>query len=293
MNIDWNLYKVFCKVAELKNMTKAAEELEISQPAVTKSIKLLESQLGETLFIRSNKGLEFTEEGQMFYDEISGMTSRIASAEDGLKEYKNLEKGCINIGISSVLTKLILLEPLETFKNDYPNIKISITNGLTSELLDLLNKGKLDFVILNGDESIKNVSLIKITKLSYSFIYNPLYHKISSDIKIKDLMEYPLLLQKNGSNTREVLNEYFIKKGINPHNITEAVSQDLICEFTRIGMGIGFAFDKLVETRYTDLKKINLKETFETDIYVAKNKSVKNTYASREIIKYILNQYKE
>ena len=70
MNVDLELYRIFYVVAKSKNMTRASEELFISQPAISQSIKKLESELGGTLFLRSNKGMELTEEGKMFYSYI-------------------------------------------------------------------------------------------------------------------------------------------------------------------------------------------------------------------------------
>ena len=82
MNINLELYKVFYVVAKNKHMTKASEELHISQPAISQSIKKLEEELGGTLFIRSNKGMELTSEGKMFYDYIKSALELIQNAEN-------------------------------------------------------------------------------------------------------------------------------------------------------------------------------------------------------------------
>ena len=135
MDINLELYKVFYTVAKYKSMTKAAKELMVSQPAISKSIQTLETSLGGTLFLRSNKGLELTEEGKMFYEKISSALYLIFNAENSFGQFKNLNTGKINIGISTVLTKTILLDVLALFKKEYPNIKINITNGLTLHIV--------------------------------------------------------------------------------------------------------------------------------------------------------------
>ena len=134
MDVNIELYRVFYTVAKNKHMTKASEELHISQPAISQSIKKLEDQLGGTLFLRSNKGMELTEEGKMFYEYVKGALELINNAENEFTSFKDLSKGEIKIGCSTTLTKLILIDALKDFHNEYPNINIDITNDLTSNL---------------------------------------------------------------------------------------------------------------------------------------------------------------
>ena len=163
MNVNLELYKIFFVVAKNGHMTKASEELFISQPAISQAIKKLEEQLGGTLFIRSNKGMTLTKEGKMFYEYVKGALELINNAENEFTSFKELSKGEIRIGCSTTLTKLILLEAIKEFHSDYPNININITNDLTSNLINDLKMGKLDLVIFN-ESNIKetNVRLEKI-----------------------------------------------------------------------------------------------------------------------------------
>ena len=125
MNIDLELYRVFYTVAKHKHMTKASEELHISQPAISQSIKKLEDQLGGTLFLRSNKGMELTEEGKMFYEYVKGALELINNAENEFTSFKDLSKGEIKIGCSTTLTKLVslILLSLNITKSSFPSFK--------------------------------------------------------------------------------------------------------------------------------------------------------------------------
>ena len=173
MNVDLELYRVFYVVAKNKHMTKASEELHISQPAISQSIKKLEEQLGGILFLRSNKGMQLTEEGKMFYEYVKGALTLINNAENEFTSFKNLSKGEIKIGCSTTLTKLILIDVLKKFHKEYPNININITNDLTSNLIKNLKIGKLDFVIFN-ESNVKENSLYleKIKELNDEDILN-------------------------------------------------------------------------------------------------------------------------
>lgn len=288
MNVDLELYRVFYAVAKHKHMTKASEELHISQPAISQSIKKLEDQLGGTLFLRSNKGMGLTEEGKMFYEYVKGALELINNAENEFTSFKDLSKGEIKIGCSTTLTKLVLMNALKDFHLDYPNININITNDLTSNLVNDLKLGKLDFVIFN-ESNIKetNLNLEKIKELKQGFIYNPEFYDDNVN-NFEDLNEIPLILQKEESNSRKLLDYVALQNNVKLIPKMEVVSQELITEFTNIGLGIGFAIIDLAKINFKNLKELNInKKIPNINIYLATNKSVSLTFASKMFIKYL------
>ena len=288
MNVDLELYRVFYMVAKNKHMTKASEELHISQPAISQSIKKLEEQLGGTLFLRSNKGMELTKEGEMFYEYVKGALELIHNAENEFTSFKDLSKGEIKIGCSTTLTKLILMDTLKEFHKDYPNISINITNDLTNNLINDLKVGKLDFVIFN-ESNIKetNLNIEKIKELKQGFIYNPDYY--TDSIKsFEELNNVPLILQKEESNSRKLLDYIALKNNVRLLPKMEVVSQELITEFTNIGLGVGFSIIDLAKRNFNNLKELNINKMIPNiNISLATNKSVSLTYASKMFIKYL------
>ena len=288
MNVDLELYRVFYTVAKNKHMTKASEELHISQPAISQSIKKLENQLGGTLFLRSNKGMELTEEGKMFYEYVKGALELINNAENEFTSFKDLSKGEIKIGCSTTLTKLILIDSLKKFHIDYPNININITNNLTSNLINDLKLGKLDFVIFN-ESNIKetNLNLEKIKELKQGFVYNPDFYSDNIN-SFEDLNNIPLILQKEEENSRKLLDNIALQNNVKLIPKMEVVSQELITEFTNIGLGVGYAIIDLAKRNFKKLKELNINKRIpKINIYLATNKSVSLTFASKMFIKYL------
>ena len=288
MNVDLELYRVFYTVAKHKHMTKASEELHISQPAISQSIKKLEDQLGGTLFLRSNKGMELTEEGKMFYEYVKGALELINNAENEFTSFKDLSKGEIKIGCSATLTKLVLMNALKDYHKEYPNININITNGLTKDLLNDLKLGKLDFVIYN-ESNIKetNLNLEMIKELKQGFIYNPEFYNDNVN-SFEELNNQPLILQKEESNSRKLLDSIALQNSVKLIPKMEVVSQDLITEFTNAGLGIGFVIIDLAKKNYSNLKELNInKKIPNIKVYLATNKSVSLTFASKMFIKYL------
>ena len=288
MNIDLELYRVFYVVAKNKHMTKASEELHISQPAISQSIKKLEEQLGGTLFLRSNKGMGLTEEGKMFYEYVKGALELINNAENEFTSFKNLTKGEIKIGCSTTLTKLILVDVLKEFHKDYPNININITNNLTSNLINDLKLGKLDFVIFN-ESNIKetNLYLEKIKELKQGFIYNPEFFNDEIN-SFDELNKLTLILQKEESNSRKLLDYIALQNNTKLIPKMEVVSQELIIEFVNIGLGVGFAIIDLANKNHKNLKELKInKKIPNINVYLGTNKFISLTFASKMFIKYL------
>lgn len=291
MNVNLELYRIFYVVAKHKHMTRASEELHISQPAISQSIKKLENELGGTLFLRSNKGMELTEEGKMFYEYVKGALELINNAENEFTSYKDLSKGEIKIGCSTTLTKLVLLDTIKEFHKDYPNINIEIKNGLTSDLIQDLKVGKLDFVIFNESNiKEKNVCLKKIKNLKQGFIYNKDYFK-DNNFSFDELNNYPLILQKEESNSRKLLNYIASTYNVSLIPKMEVVSQELITEFVHIGLGVGFCIIDLAKRNYPYLEELSVNNKIpDISVYLATNKSILLTFASKKFIEYLSNE---
>ena len=288
MNIDLELYRIFYTVAKNKHMTKASEELHISQPAISQSIKKLENQLGGPLFLRSNKGMELTEEGKMFYDYVKGALELIKNAENEFTSFKDLSRGEIKIGCSTTLTKLILMNTLKVFHKDYPDISINITNDLTNNLINDLKLGKLDFIIYNESNVIDNNLKLEVLKeLKQGFIYNDEYFN-DNITNLKDLNNYPLILQKEESNTRQLLDSVVLQHNIRLKPKMEVVSQELITEFTNIGLGIGFSIIDIAKVKNPKLKELRINEQIpKIKVFIATNKKTSLTFASKMFINYL------
>ena len=254
MNIDFELYRIFYVVANNGNITKASEELNISQPAISKSVKNLEEQLGGTLFVRTKRGVTLTEEGKEFYKYIKQAIEYINNAENKFTDLINLETGCIKIGISTTLTKEFLLPFLEEFHERYPKIDIQISTELTSDLIPKLRNGLIDLIILNlkGKSYGDDVDIIKCKDVHDCFIVGEKYKDLANEeIDFNELNDYPLILQAKESNTRMFLDNYMREYNVTLNPNIELASYSLVVEFTKIGLGIGYATKEYI----TDLLK--------------------------------------
>lgn len=243
MNINFDTYYIFYVVAKNESISKGANELFISQPAVTQTIQKLESQLGGTLFVRTKHGVTLTEEGKVFYNYIKQGVELFKNAENKFTELKNLESGSIKIGCSTAVTRHILLPYLEHFHKLYPKIDIEITNQLTRELFQLLRNGIVDMLVLNSPvKENKDMDIIPFKEVQDCFITSQNYINLANEpIDINELKNYPLIFQKKPSSTRGFLDDFLEKNNILLNPKIEVASYGLVEEFTRAGFGVGYS----------------------------------------------------
>lgn len=261
MNINFELYKVFHEVATAKSISKAAENLVISQPAVTQSIKTLEDQLGGKLFIRTPKGVILTNEGEELYKYIKEGMNYFINGTNKFSSLKNLDSGVINIGATTVISEHYLMSYLDKFHTKYPNVDINIHNDLTDNLIKELRNGNLDIIVINTPSTnIKDIDIYSLTTLEDIIVGNYKY-KDKKYNTIKELLEEDLLLQKAPSVTRTNFNNYLKENDLECTPKMEVVSHSLLTSLTEKGFGVSlltknFIEDKLGNTLY----EINIKE---------------------------------
>ena len=291
-----NHIKYFILLHFIGSISKAANFLYISQPAITKSIKKLESNLGITLFNRSPKGVTLTENGKIFYKFIKDGVESFMNGEHKLTSLKNLESGIIKIGASATVTKYFLLPFIEKFHTLYPNIDISITNHLTHNLVSLLKKGSLDLLIVNLPmENDINLNVIPCAVLHDCFAANLDYKKqFSQKVSLKDLVkDYPIITQKEPSNTRAFLNSLMAKNKISFHPKFDIVSYGLVKDFAKIGMGISYITKEFAKEELDNnlLFEIPLKEKIpERNLGIITPKNTITSFATQKLIDLITNK---
>nr|WP_275983985.1 LysR family transcriptional regulator [Paenibacillus hamazuiensis] len=233
------LYRVFYETAKAGSFSKAAESLFITQPAVSHAIKQLEEKLGGTLFFRTTRGVTLTKEGEVLLQYIGQAFNFVKMAESKLSEMHQLESGEIHIGASDTLCRHVLLPHLETFHNDYPYIKLHVTNRTSPETIRLLKEGKIDFGLVNlpvGDPQVKVTEGMAVHDI---FIGGPKYDSLRTQpLPFAELARHPLILLETGSTTRRTFDRYAESRGIRLVPEIELGSIDLLVQFAKIGLGL-------------------------------------------------------
>lgn len=296
MNINLELYKTFYYVAKNESISRAANELLISQPAISKAIKTLEDQLNTNLFIRKRDGVELTEAGETIYKKIKDAMDLINSAENDLKTLTNMESGTINIGASKTIIHEFLMPYIKSFHKVHPNINIKIHTDKTSDIIKKAKMGIIDVIFTNLPYNLpQEFNEFKLIDLHDCFVANEDFSEYKNKkLTIKDLENLPLLVLTKGTATRIRLDNFCEENNIHIKPAMEFSSNTLIKEFTEEGFGIGLLNEEHIkeELQSGKLFKLNinltLKEKYLGMVYNKENKSL----VAKNFIKYIKDSIK-
>ena len=207
MNISYDYYRVFYYVAKYKNFTQASRVLLSNQPNLTRTIKLLENSLGCNLFVRSNRGVTLTPEGERLYAHMKIAFDHIESAEEEISLNKSLQSGIISIGASEIALRCLLLPVLKKYKTLYPGVRIHITNHSTPEAISALENGAVDLAVVTTP-TIKSNLFSETADLS-ELVQND-KHKSELDKFFKSKgLSFKLLEKKKDKNPIDELREFF------------------------------------------------------------------------------------
>lgn len=246
--VDMELYRVFYYVAVNNNITKAAQELFITQPAVSQSIKQLEEKLKVSLFIRLPKGVKLTPEGELLFSHVKEAYSLIQSAEKKIYEINSLEGGEIAIGADDIICKYYLLPVIEKYHSNYPKVKIKTYNITTREIIEGLKSGSLSCGLVKTPINASNILIRECFDIKFCFVGGIQYKELAKQkISIRELLEYPLIMLDKTCGSRHFLDDFFSTLGLTASPDVELSNYDIIAEFAKIGLGIGCVIENFIQ----------------------------------------------
>ena len=250
MEQNLSQYKIFYEVANAGNISRAAKELYISQPAISKSISKLEDSLGLSLFTRSSRGVQLTCEGEVLFEHVREAFEALDRGEQELKRIQEFDIGHLRIGVSNTLCKYILLPYLKTFVDQYPHMRVTIESQATAQTLARLEQQKIDLGLVAEPSLKKELSFIPVMDIQDIFVATPAYleNLYLREGRDTSLFETGNIMLLDTSNmTRRYVDEYMAQNNIYPRQILEVTTMDLLIEFAKIGLGIGCVIKELVQ----------------------------------------------
>lgn len=268
-NINYNLYKSFLVVYETQNISRAADLLYISQPAVSHNIKELEKQLGIQLFYKKANGMSSTNEADILYKYISSAFNSIWKGELTISDMAGLKTGVVKIGIPSYLSVLFLSEIITEFRQKHPNIKIEIVSKPIPDLLGMLQTQNLDIVIDSQPiPSEKSKTEIKYLKsYSHCFFTTDKYYTDKA-LGFDAINNLPLIISSQNAEEIKLLKNATSNIKINP--VIEAWTTESMIKLVCEGNGVGYTQEDYIKKELEDgtFKKLNQTFTLpKLDIY--------------------------
>lgn len=247
--IDLELYKIFVVVAEEKNITKASEKLNISQPAITKHIKNLENQLNIILFERTNKGVSLTSDGEKIYKQVSNSIHELISINSKINKSK------VSIGSHNHMLNCIFGNCINKFCLELPDTDLNLLNEETDKMLQMLSLKELDIVFSKKDNTYyKDIEYFKLGELHDIFIINKNSKLASEKLKLDEIEDQIIYAPRTYAQTVNRFLELMKGRKVNLKNS----SYNTILELAGSGKALGLITKEYIKP--SDFEKYNLVE---------------------------------
>ena len=234
-------YRIFYEVARCGNISRAAKELYISQPAISKAIGKLEESLGTRLFLRNSRGVQLTPEGNVLFQHVAAAFDSLSRGEKELKRIHDFHIGQLKIGVSNTLCKYVLLPYLKSFVEKYPHVNITIESQSTAHTLEMLEARKIDIGLVAEPRARRGLNFTPVMEIHDGFVCTPAY------MENLPLREGPapdifktgnIMLLDRSNMSRKHLDTYLSDRDIEVNQLLEVTDMALLIEFARIGLGI-------------------------------------------------------
>ncbi len=291
MDINYELYKVFYYVAKSLSFSEAAASLFISQSAVSQSIKVLETNLNQVLFIRSTKKVSLTKEGEILFKHIEPAINLISRGENQILEAVALGESQLRLGASDTICRYFLVPFLQDFHRKYPEIHIKVTNGTSYQCAKMLENNEVDIIVTNSPNSalINSMHIEPILDFKDVFICNPDFFPLDKEvITFEELLKNPILMLTKNSTTSDFLHTIFLQNSLDLVPAIELNSNDLLIDLAKIGLGIAFIPDFCI-SKTTDLKIIKTVEELPSrKLVAAYNDTIPLSSATRYFIEQLV-----
>ena len=249
MEITYDYYRIFYYVAKYKSFTRAASILMSNQPNITRAMNNLERQLGCSLFIRSNRGVELTPEGQKLYGHVAIAYEQLQTAELELAGGNNLQSGTVTVSASETALHGLLLTVLRNFHTAYPGIRIRISNHSTPQAVQAVRGGMVDFAVVTTPTDVhrplKEIKLqdfqeVLVCGHRYSFLAKHTQH-------LAGLQEYPLICLGKDTKTYDFYTGIYLQHGLVLSPDIEVATADQLLPTILHDLGIGFVPESFVQ----------------------------------------------
>ena len=233
--MNLHLLRIFVCAVEENSFTKAADQLGISQPAVSKAVRELESQLDTLLLERQGKYFKPNEAGQVLYDYGKSLFAMEREASEVLRAFKNLERGRLIVGASTTVASYWLAPYLKKFSDKHPGVDIQVVGANTESVAQLLLDCKVDVALVEGEVNDERIE----TRLWRTEEMVAIAPSFESSVRKRELEQQVWILREQGSGSRNVAEQLLLNMGIQAQRTLEMNSNEAIIQAVAAGCGVG------------------------------------------------------
>lgn len=248
MQTNLNQLRAFFLAAREKNLTRAAETLCVTQPAITMQIKSMEHNLGLKLIQKCGKDFHLTEAGGVLFGYAERIFEIVEEMEYALKSFGDLAQGSLRLGTTHSFARYFMPDLISRFQELFPKVKVLLKEGNSQEIAEGVLSFKYDLGLIGRLPYDKKLKFVPYIKPEF-WLVTPPGHRFANkkEISLHDLYDEPIILQEQGSGARYAMLSLLRSHGVNPSVLVEAGSVEFIKEYIMQGEGISFLYKAEVE----------------------------------------------
>ncbi|WP_027416751.1 LysR family transcriptional regulator [Aneurinibacillus terranovensis] len=256
--MEWQQLEYFQTVARLQHMTHAAESLSISQPALSRSIARLESELGVPLFERQGRSIVLNRYGRLFLKRVNRIVKELQEGKQEIRDLLDPEYGEVSLGFLHTLGTHLIPDLIGAFRTHYPKVSFQLNQNKSLSLLEQLEAGEIDLCLVTPLETRLQIKWAKLWSEEV-FIIVPAGHPIAGceSILLEELADEPFIFLKKGYGFRKITDRLCEEAGINPRVTFEGEEVHTIAGLVAAGLGIAFIPD-IKELNWSKISRIRV-----------------------------------
>ena len=239
--INLNQLRAFYQVAKCQNVSIAAKNLFVSQPAVTAQVKLFEDNCGLKLFKKKGRNLHLTDEGMALYKYARKIFEYEKKIESTVEQMQELKQGILRLGSARTYARYFMPFLLTGFREAYPNVKIHLDQGSSLDMIHSLRELKNEVVIVAKAEENPDICFIPFSREEVVLLLAPDHHLArKKSVDLGQVAEEPIILKDQGSGTRRLIDKLFIQNNHTPNFLMETGDAEIIKLLVQHGEGVSF-----------------------------------------------------
>ena len=257
--INLNQLRAFYQVAKCQNVSLAARQLFVSQPAVTAQLKLFEESCGLKLFKKKGRSLVLTDEGKTLFNYSKKIFEYEKKIEDAVVQMKTLKKGNLKLGSARTYARYFIPFLLTGFRDTYPHIKIHLDEGSSREMINSLTELKNEVVIIARAEDKPDITFVPFSREELVLVLPPKHRLAKEDcIEFEKIAKEPVIMKDSGSGTRRLVDDLYARYNYQPNILMETGDAEIIKLLVQHGEGISFLVRESVAVELRDQKLVTI-----------------------------------
>lgn len=290
--MEWEQLEYFQTLARIQHVTKAAETLSITQPALSRSIVRLENYLGVPLFDRQGRSITLNKYGERFLKRVDSIMKEFTEGREEIQSLLQPDQGEVSLGFLHTLGTTIVPNLIGAFKDQYPNVHFQLNQSHSNQLLDKLKSGELDLCLLASFPVESNIMWKPLWKEEL-FLFLPKHHVLATrqEITLNDIAHEPFVLMKEGFALRVTIDHIFEQVNITPNIVFEGEEATTIAGFVAAGLGVSILPD-FKGLDQTNIAKVRISwPRFERAVGISWIEGKYLSPVAENFKQYIINQF--